>query len=220
MAIILHIDSAVATASICLAENEKVLGSEMNTLIKEHSSWLHPSIQNIFRKAGKNIHDTDAVAVTVGPGSYTGLRVGLSAAKGLCFSLGVPLISINSLELIASSVLPSDAEFIVPVIDARRMEVFTAVYARDLRELEPPQAMVVDGQSFSRFLQNGKVLFVGNAAPKLRNVLVNPNALFSEWMPSADDMTLLASARYRSKIFSDLAYTEPLYVKEFYQSRH
>ncbi|RYY59302.1 MAG: tRNA (adenosine(37)-N6)-threonylcarbamoyltransferase complex dimerization subunit type 1 TsaB [Chitinophagaceae bacterium] len=220
MAIILHIDTAVETASICLAENNVLAGFEMNEVQKEHSSWLHPAIRRIFEMAGKSPADLDAVAVTVGPGSYTGLRVGLSAAKGLCFSLGKPLISINTLELMASDARTEGADFIIPVIDARRMEVFTAVYDHTLLELEKPSALILDENSYGYFLNKGKILFTGNAVNKVRKIIRHDNVLYHEQMPTAKSMTSLALDRFISMDFSDVAYLEPMYVKEFHEAKH
>ncbi|MET0635976.1 MAG: tRNA (adenosine(37)-N6)-threonylcarbamoyltransferase complex dimerization subunit type 1 TsaB [Chitinophagaceae bacterium] len=222
MAIILHIDTAVETASVCLAENEAVIGFELNEIQKEHSSWLHPAINRIFEYAGKKISDTNAVAVTTGPGSYTGLRVGMAAAKGICFSLGLPLIGINTLELMAGNVITSErsADFIVPVIDARRMEVFTAVFDKTLKEVEKPHALIIDENSFPELLGKGSVIFTGNAVQKLKKVIRHDNVLFIDGMPTAKAMTAPAFRRFRKNDFNDIAYTEPLYVKEFYQARH
>lgn len=218
MAIILHIDTAVDTASICLAENEAIIGFEDNEIQKEHSSWLHPAIHRIVERSGKSPMDIDAIAVTIGPGSYTGLRVGLSAAKGLCFSLGKPLIGISTLELMAGSAEATDADFIIPVIDARRMEVFTAVYSANLNELVKPGALILDDQSYITFLEQGKILFTGNAVAKVRKIIRHDNVLYDQRMPTSKSMTSLSSTRFEKKDFNDLAYLEPLYVKEFYQA--
>lgn len=220
MAIILHIDTAVDTASICLAENNVTEGFEMNEVQKEHSSWLHPAIHRILSQSGRKPADLDAVAVTVGPGSYTGLRVGLSAAKGLCFSLGKPLIAINTPELIAAHLDVRDADFIVPVIDARRMEVFTAVYDRELNELEKPSALILEENSYSSWAGRGKILFAGNAAQKVMKIIRHDNVLYHDGMPTSKAMTSLSSDRFEKRQFSDLAYIEPLYVKEFYEAKH
>ncbi|RYY55484.1 MAG: tRNA (adenosine(37)-N6)-threonylcarbamoyltransferase complex dimerization subunit type 1 TsaB [Chitinophagaceae bacterium] len=218
MAIILHIDTAVETASICLADNDVIKGYEENGIQKEHSSWLHPSINNIFNKAGIHPIDIDAVSVTIGPGSYTGLRVGLSAAKGLCFSLDKPLISINTLELMANDVKATTDGFIIPVIDARRMEVFTAVYDHKLMELEKPGALILDEHSYRQFLGKGKVVFTGNAVHKVEKLVGQANAEYRNVMPTARSMVSLAAERQARGEFCDIAYLEPLYVKEFYQA--
>jgi tRNA threonylcarbamoyladenosine biosynthesis protein TsaB len=222
MAIILHIDTAVESASVCLAEDKEITGFESNSIQKEHSSWLHPAIDRLFKSAGRKLSNADAVAVTIGPGSYTGLRVGMAAAKGLCFSLGLPLIGINTLELMARDLTTKDlsAQFIIPVIDARRMEVFTAVYDHELREIRPPHALIITANSYDEFSGKGSVIFTGNAVAKLKQVIRHDNVLFNDGMPDARSMAGLASERFEEKVFSDVAYTEPLYVKEFYQAGH
>ena len=219
MAIILHIDTAVENASICLATEEEILGFDRNDDPRGHSSWLHQAILDTCQKARITLNDLDAVAVTIGPGSYTGLRVGLSAAKGICFSLGKPLIAINTLELIASGVNEPTAKYICPMIDARRMEVFTALYSIKLEQVMAPGALVLDEGSFSERLEEGRVVFAGNGAVKFRKIISHPNAVFTDGMPSADKMRTLAFDAFRHKKFSDVAYTEPLYVKEFYNNK-
>ena len=220
MAIILHIDTAVETASICLTDSGNILGYKANTLPKEHSSWLHSAIKTIYDESERSLGDTQAIAVTVGPGSYTGLRVGLSAAKGLCFSLGIPLISIGTLELIACSANNLDVDFIVPVIDARRMEIFTALYSSAMSEIEKPHALIVDENSFSGLASQGSILITGNAVTKMKGVLGNEGIVYVEQMPDARSMITLAEERFKARQFSDMAYIEPMYVKEFYQSNH
>lgn len=222
MAIILHIDTAVESASVCLAEDNEVKGFESNLIQKEHSSWLHPAIDRLYRSADMKLSNTHAIAVTIGPGSYTGLRVGMAAAKGLCFSLGLPLIGINTLELMARDLKAKNlsAEYVIPVIDARRMEVFTAVYDHELREVRAPYALIVNEHSYDEFSGRGSVIFTGNAVGKLKQVIRHDNVLFNDGMPDARSMTGMASQRFEERAFSDVAYTEPLYVKEFYQAGH
>ena len=221
MALILQIDTAVEGASVCLANNRTPLVPALANRKKDQPGWLHESIRQLVDDAGLRMNNLEAVAVTIGPGSYTGLRVGLSAAKGLCFALNIPLIAINTLEVMAfASKEEGSAEMFCPMIDARRMEVFTAVYDHDLKEIIAPCAMILNGTNFDQLLADNKVVFSGNGHLKLKAVLSHPNARFSEVDTSAENMAQLAAQYYGEKRFADLAYTEPFYVKEFYSPAH
>ncbi|HKO79379.1 MAG TPA: tRNA (adenosine(37)-N6)-threonylcarbamoyltransferase complex dimerization subunit type 1 TsaB, partial [Chitinophagaceae bacterium] len=169
MAIILNIDTAVESASICLAKGARPLQFAINGNQRDHASWLHVAIQKIIAGTGTSLKDIEAVAVTIGPGSYTGLRVGLSTAKGLCFALNIPLIAINTLEMMAYAVEKDEADFVCPLIDARRMEVFMAVYDKKMEEIVKPVAMIIEPGSFDSLLASGKILFSGNGSKKLQN---------------------------------------------------
>jgi tRNA threonylcarbamoyladenosine biosynthesis protein TsaB len=216
MAIILNIDTAVDTASVCLARDSRSLQFSLNDVQRDHAAWLHPAILRVTRDAGLNISDLDAVAVTIGPGSYTGLRVGLSTAKGLCFSLGIPLIAINTLKMMAYAAKEYDTDLLCPMIDARRMEVFTAVYDKNLTEIIEPAAMILNPASFESLLDSKRIVFSGNGAEKLKSVIDHRNAFFSSTVASAADMAYLSEQQFLGKEFADLAYTEPLYLKEFH----
>jgi len=167
MSLILNIDTALDTASVCLSKDGNVLQFSSSENQKDHASWLHSEIAGLLQKSGKTIKDLDAVAVSVGPGSYTGLRVGLAAAKGFCYALDIPLITINTLKIIALAVKDEAIDIICTLIDARRMEIFTAVYDKDLREKISPHAMLVDENSFASVLSSGKILFCDNGAKNL-----------------------------------------------------
>lgn len=216
MAILLHIDTAVDTASVCLSNDENPIKLAVNDNQKDHAAWLHSTIQRLLQEAGMAIKDLDAVAVSIGPGSYTGLRVGLSAAKGLCYALGIPLITPGTLEIMANAVKNKDADLICPLIDARRMEVFTAIYDKSLVEVKKPYAMIINESSFLDVLSSNRVIFCGNGRKKLQTVLSDDNAIFSTDIATAADMCPLSSRYFREKKFSDVAYTEPLYIKEFF----
>jgi tRNA threonylcarbamoyladenosine biosynthesis protein TsaB len=216
MNLILNIDTALDTASVCLSEDGKVLQLSFSENQKDHASWLHVEIAGLLQKSGNRIRDLNAVAVSIGPGSYTGLRVGLAAAKGFCYALDIPLITINSLKIIAFAVKDEAIDIICPLIDARRMEVFTAVYDKDLREKISPHAMVADEKNFTSFLLSGKVLFCGNGVKKLKSLISNSNALFSNIIADASHLAQLSINNYNNKEFTELAYAEPLYIKEFY----
>lgn len=217
MALILHIDTAVEGASVCLGRDGWLIPPALNNRQKDQPGWLHNSIRQLLSDRGLKMKELEAVAVTIGPGSYTGLRVGLSAAKGLCFALGIPLITINTLKVIALSINTEDPETLIcPMIDARRMEVFTAVYDHQLNEVLAPCAMILDGANFSGYLGNRKMIFGGNGSSKQQKVLSHSSASFSSAGYTAADMVSLADRSFRKGEFADLAYTEPLYVKEFY----
>lgn len=216
MAIILNIDTAIETASVCLAKDGECLQFSQNTNQKEHSGWLHIAIQKACTDAGIHLKNIDAVSVTIGPGSYTGLRVGLSAAKGLCFALNIPLISINTLLLMAAAVKTDQDVLRCPLIDARRMEVFTAVYDAALTEVMTPCALVLDSTSFDFLLKKNKIIFFGNGSEKLKKIVTNTSAQFVELSTTAADMAILAEKKFAKAEFSDLAYIEPVYLKEFF----
>jgi tRNA threonylcarbamoyladenosine biosynthesis protein TsaB len=216
MAIILNIDTAAETASVCLSRDAEVIKLAINDNQKDHAAWLHPAIREMIKEAGVHIHELDAVAVSIGPGSYTGLRVGLSAAKGLCYALNIPLIAIGTLELMASRVNKEAADLLCPLIDARRMEVFMAVYDRSMQEIIKPCAMILDESSFANLLSSQKVCFCGSGSKKLQKILDHDHALFSNNTANAADMTPLACQFFLEKSFADTAYTVPLYIKEFY----
>lgn len=216
MALILNIDSSVEVASVCLSKDGTALLLKKNELQKDHAAWMHNAIKQMMIEAGHELSAIDAVAVTIGPGSYTGLRVGLSAAKGFCYALDKPLITVNTLFVMASALKNEPADLICPMIDARRMEVFTAVYKKDLNEMKPPMAMIIDENSFKEELQSTTICFSGNGSNKLKRILDSPNATFSDETFDASVLAALAEPLYNNKQFANLAYTEPLYLKEFY----
>jgi tRNA threonylcarbamoyladenosine biosynthesis protein TsaB len=218
MALILNIDTALDTASVCLAQDDLILHQAKNENQKDHATWLHTAIADLLQKEGLTPKDLEAIAVSIGPGSYTGLRVGLASAKGLCYALKIPLITVNTLKLIAFTAQKEaeTADFICSMIDARRMEVFTALYDKELIEKEPPSAMLIDESSFSELLRNKKIIFCGNGSKKLQKIISNSNATFSEIVAGASDLAHLSYNCFRNTEFADLAYTDPLYIKEFY----
>lgn len=216
MAALLHIDTAVDTASVCLTRENGLLQLATNSHQKDHASWLHPAIQQIMAGAGVQMHDLEAVAITIGPGSYTGLRVGLAAAKGLCFGLGIPLIAVNTLEMMAQATRDETGDLLCPLIDARRMEVFMAVYDKNMEPVVPPAAMIVRADSFDRLLASHKIIFSGNGSGKIKQFIDHPNAVFSTRTATAADLVALSEKHFREKRFADIAYTEPVYLKEFY----
>lgn len=218
MSLILNIDTAIDKASVCLAKEEEVIGLMMNDDPRDHAAWLHPAIVELLQKNDCPVTKLDAIAVSIGPGSYTGLRVGLSAAKGFCYALNIPLITVNTLEMIAFAVKEEAAgvDLICPMIDARRMEVFTAQYDKTLKEKVSPHAMILDERSLAAILSTNRVLFCGNGSNKARSFLSDPHAFFTITESNASHLAFLSVNRFRKKEFAELAYTEPLYLKEFY----
>ena len=216
MTLVLNIDSSSETASVCLSKDGAALLLKKNELQNDHAAWMHVAIKQMMDEAGVELSSVDAVSVTIGPGSYTGLRVGLSAAKGFCYALDKPLITVNTLLVMASVLKNEPADLLCPMIDARRMEVFTAIYTKDLAEMKPPMALIIDENSFSEELRSNTICFSGSGSKKLKTILKNSNASFSNETFDASDLAVLAEPLYQKKQFADLAYTEPLYLKEFY----
>lgn len=224
MALLLNIDTATEHASVCLSKDGEVLGMIESTEQKNHASFVQPAIQELMSGAGFSLKQLNAVAVTAGPGSYTGLRVGMASAKGICYALDKPLILVNTLEVMAQAVVSREPLFTIdfllcPLIDARRMEVFTAVYDSHLHEIKSPHALIVDENSFAYHLQTKKLLFSGSGHAKLKEMLNIPAAVFSNIQHNAGDLATRALKAYLSGHFADLAYSEPLYVKEFFNPK-
>ena len=216
MSYILNIDTAVTTASVCVSRENDIAAFLINPSQKDHAAWLHPAISQAVSAAGISLHQLVAIAISAGPGSYTGLRVGMSAAKGLCYALQKPLITINTLQMMAAAVDSTEIPLLCPMIDARRMEVFTAIYDTSLTQIMVPTNMIVTESSFSDVLQSSPVLFFGNGSEKFSTIVQHPNARFKDIEATAKHMTALALHRFVQKDFDDLAYTEPFYGKEFY----
>lgn len=218
MAFILNINTAVSPASVCMAQDIQVLSFAQSTNQKEHAAWLHPAVKQVITDGGLGLRDIGAIAVTRGPGSYTGLRIGLSAAKGLGFALNIPLIAINFLEVMAHAVKTEEADFICPVIDARRMEVYMAVYDMNMETIMAPCALIVEPDSFYSLQARGKIVFVGNGSEKIKRTIADSNVRFSNRVVSSMDMIELSANSFKEKRFTDAAYIEPLYIKEFYSA--
>jgi tRNA threonylcarbamoyladenosine biosynthesis protein TsaB len=218
MALILNIDTSTEKASICLSAKGEPLFRSENHEQKEHASWLHQAIADMMLEAGFKMHDLQAIAVTAGPGSYTGLRVRMAAAKGFCYALGIPLITENTLKMMALAAISQapGTGLYCPMIDARRMEVFTALFSRDLVELMPPTAMVIDENSFSQTLSDHQVSFFGGGSNKCKPLLIAPSAAFIEINSHAGYLGILSFSRYLQQEFTDVVYSEPVYTKEFY----
>jgi len=221
MPLILNIDTATEKAGVCLSKDGQVLGMETNPNQKDHAGFIQPAVQRVMSSVNIPLSSVDAIAVSNGPGSYTGLRVGLSTAKGLCYALHKPLILINTLQVIATAAIEALKEssadhLFCPMIDARRMEVFTAVYDNQLQEVMAPTAMILDADSFSAHLRQNKIVFNGSGAAKLEGTIENANAVFSNAHYDVSHMITTAEKMVQSALFADIAYSEPFYIKEFF----
>jgi tRNA threonylcarbamoyladenosine biosynthesis protein TsaB len=218
MALILNIDTSMETAGVCLSKEGSTLALAENNRQKDHSSWLHPAILQLLEETGYRVEDLQAVAITAGPGSYTGLRVGMAAAKGLCYAMGIPLITENTLKVMAFAAREQHLgdDLLCPMIDARRLEVFTAVYQHDLTSLLPATAMIIDENSFSEYLLNRQVSFFGDGSYKCKPLIAAPNAAFADLSFHVGYLGILSFLRYLHCEFTAVAYCEPVYTKEFY----
>jgi tRNA threonylcarbamoyladenosine biosynthesis protein TsaB len=223
MSLILNIDTAVNSATISIASDGHILGEAFNIEQKDQGAFIQPAIASIIKNTGIKLTDLNAVAVVAGPGSYTGLRVGMASAKGLCYALSKPLITIGTLELLAYQTInqldinQNDLPTLFcPMVDARRMEVFTAVFDKDLNTILTPCAIVIDENSFANLLLNNKIIFSGNGSEKWKKISRQKNAHFFQPKNKTLYMNELSFKKCRKKDFSELAYTEPMYIKEFY----
>ena len=222
MANILNIETSTDVCSVALTSEGQVLDHRENYEGQTHATLLSQYVKDMLDYARSREMKLDAIAVSIGPGSYTGLRIGLSEAKGLAFGLGVPLIGINTLKLMTVSTMfnhffEDEKVLFVPMIDARRMEVYTAAYTSALHAVVETQAMILDEQSFEAQLKQGYTLvLMGNGSDKAREVLTHEGVRFIEGIkPVAVDMLALAEKAYRENDFIDVAYSTPLYLKEF-----
>jgi tRNA threonylcarbamoyladenosine biosynthesis protein TsaB len=221
---ILQIDTALETAIVSLAFKGNLVAETCNLSQKDHASFLQPAIALLVKEAGITLSQIDAVAVVEGPGSYTGLRVGMASAKGLCYALNKPLITISTLMLLAATAKSDIIDFnteqlICPMIDARRMEVFTAVYDADLTIILPPCAMELNKFSFVKLMLNKKIYFTGNGVAKWATTCENGNAEFVNIDRNRLIMSELAWVKFSIKSFSNVAYTEPSYLKDFFSTK-
>lgn len=214
MAIVLCIETATTNCSVTLSVNGSVIAYREDPDNKySHAEQLHVFIKEVLEEAKIDQSHLDAVAVSKGPGSYTGLRIGVSAAKGLCYALDLPLIAVPTLEVLASKI--EGATTVVPMLDARRMEVYAAVYAEG-KEIRNTRAEILNETSFVEYLSAGKTIFIGSGVEKFKTSCHHTNAEFIIGeLPSAKQMAVLAEKKYNDKTFEDVAYFEPYYLKDF-----
>lgn len=220
MSRIILIETSTSLCSTALVEDGKVVCERISDEPRAHASKTALFVSEMLSEKGLKVSDCDAVAVSKGPGSYTGLRVGVSTAKGLCFGAGIPMISVGTLDTLVwqaldGNMLPEDCRYIIPMIDARRMEVYTGIFTPDGKQISPTVAQIIDADSFKDQLAEGPVLFIGDGADKCKDTLTSPNARFIQCCPKAASMMYPALEALEAKQFEDVAYFEPFYLKEF-----
>ena len=212
---ILLIETSTALCSVALAQDGAITSYRESSAPKAHASLTAVFIQEMLAERSLTLADCDAICVSQGPGSYTGLRVGVSTAKALCFGSGKPLLAVGTLDtLVAQAAEIGNLKYIIPMIDARRMEVYTAVFENGVQITET-SPMIIDETSFEEYLEQGPCLFIGDGAGKCADVIKHPNAQFCQCWPKASAMLEPAMAAYKEKRFEDVAYFEPFYLKEF-----
>ncbi|HEY0059054.1 MAG TPA: tRNA (adenosine(37)-N6)-threonylcarbamoyltransferase complex dimerization subunit type 1 TsaB [Flavisolibacter sp.] len=216
MSYILNIDTAIEAASVCLSLNGETVAFLENGVQRDSASWLQPAIQHILKQHSLKLEELDAVAISEGPGSYTGLRVGMATAKGLCYAAKIPLILVSTFQMMTRAVSDIEADLFCPMIDARRMEVYTVLYDREGGEKLPPQNLILEKTAFSELLESCKILFFGNGSVKLRGLIENPNAVFSDRTANAKHLVPISTQKLKAHLFADLAYCEPNYGKAFF----
>lgn len=216
MALILSIETATTNCSVALSKDGKTIAlKEDYDNNYSHAERLHVYIDEVLKEAKVNPADLDAVAISKGPGSYTGLRIGVSAAKGLCFALNKPLISVSTLESLAHQVTIEHG-VIVSMLDARRMEVYAAVFDSSFKLIRDIESQILDENSFKDYLEKGKVYFIGSGVEKTKKIIDHPNVIFIEHkLPSASEMGSLAFNKFKINDTEDVAYFEPYYLKDF-----
>lgn len=219
MAFILCIETATEVCSVALFNNNELLVLNEINEGNMHASALTGLIEKTLKEAELTFNQLDAICVSKGPGSYTGLRVGVSTAKGLCFGLNIPLLAVNTLQSMAGVYMhqnPNNAQAICAVIDARRMEVYAAIYNSNLEEINPTQAIVIEEYSFEEQLNQGQIIFIGNGAAKCKSTITHANAVFVEEITcSALGLGKPAYQMFLENKFEDTAYFEPFYLKDF-----
>ena len=216
MSIILNIETTTKNCSVSIAEKGEILAiKELNNGNYSHAEVLHPFILDVLKEANLTSDKIDAVAVSKGPGSYTGLRIGVSAAKGLCFALDKPLISIDTLTSLSFSITIEEG-IIVPMLDARRLEVYASVFNEKHQKIREIKAEIIDENSFCEYLERSKVYFLGDGSQKCKEIITHKNAIFIDAkFPSAQEMAKLSYEKYKISDIENVAYFEPFYLKDF-----
>ncbi len=217
MAYILCIETSTTNCSVALAKKKEIICIEedYNTSYS-HAERLHNFIDKVMSEAGISLKDLMAVAVSKGPGSYTGLRIGVSAAKGLCYALDIPLIAIPTLQSLALQIDLENEAYVVPMIDARRMEVYSAVFSSKNKQIRDTEAEILTENSFREYLEKKNVYFIGNGVEKFSTICISSSATFvKNKLPSAREMVILSYSKYLNKEFEDVGYFEPYYLKDF-----
>lgn len=216
MGMIINLETATTNCSVSIARNgEVIVLKEDNSPNYSHSEQLHIFIQEALKEASLSFKDISAIAVSKGPGSYTGLRIGVSAAKGLCFSLDLPLISVPTLESLAQQGRDKKFDFIIPLLDARRMEVYSTVFDADGNNIRETRAEIIQEESFLEYAQKGKVLLIGDGAEKCKALLEHPNFSYESALPTAKELGMISYKKFKASEFENVAYFEPYYLKDF-----
>ncbi len=223
MALFLLLETSSEVCSVALAKDEQLICIRESREKKSHAAWLTVFIDEVFKEQGITASDLDAVVVSKGPGSYTGLRIGVSTAKGLCYASDKPLIAINTLDALASGIKKEklneaqDDYFLCPLIDARRMEVYSAIFDKNLQKVQEVKAQVIDDNSYGEFRDTDQPFYIfGDGAAKVAEVLKGGNVNYiSEIVPSARYLIEPAIRKYQKRLFEDVAYFEPYYLKDF-----
>ena len=217
---LLCIETSGKNCSVALFEGLQLVSiREVHTEQFSHSENLHVFIEQVLKESNLQPKAIKAIAISAGPGSYTGLRIGVATAKGLCYGWDIPLIALPTLRILAEQVSYefTDIEYIIPMIDARRMEVFTSVYSHDFSPILGERAEILTESTFDTYLNKGKTIFLGDGITKFQAICKHENAYFLEnKFPSAKQMGRLALEKYQAQAFEDIAYFEPFYLKEFY----
>ena len=217
---LLCIETSGKNCSVALFEGLQLVSiREVHTEQFSHSENLHVFIEQVLKESNLQPKAIKAIAISAGPGSYTGLRIGVATAKGLCYGWDIPLIALPTLRILAEQVSSqfTDIEYIIPMIDARRMEVFTAVYSHDFSPILEERAEILTESTFDTYLNKGKTIFLGDGITKFQAICKHKNAYFWEnKFPSAKQMGRLALEKYQAQAFEDIAYFEPFYLKEVY----
>lgn len=223
---ILHIETATNICAVALSEGENLIFEKMSNEDKSHGKLLTVFIEELFTETNIKPSEIDAVSVSKGPGSYTGLRIGVSVAKGFAYGRNIPVIGIHTLKSLAAGALnnkliskyieKNPESLLCPMLDARRMEVYYGIYTARLDNIEPISAKIIDENSFTEHLNSQKIVFFGNGSDKTRSILHHSNALFVEGIEAtAKNMIKLAVEAWEKKDFEDTAYFEPFYLKDF-----
>jgi tRNA threonylcarbamoyladenosine biosynthesis protein TsaB len=223
MALLLCIDTSTTHASVALAKDGAVIAIRTNQNQKDHASFLQPAIHALLHENNQSLKNLEAIAITSGPGSYTGLRVGFASAKGLAYALDIPLIGIETTLAMSAAALSfvgnEESGFLCPMIDARRMEVFTAIYSPSLETVSPVSAHILTADSFAAPLADSRIFFFGDGSPKWQTICASSNAVFINVQWNAGNMAELGESCYRQKRFISLAYSIPVYGKDFYSTQ-
>lgn len=217
--LILLLETATSSCSVALTENGKIIAVKEANEQNIHASHITLFIEELMKSTGKKYSDLKAVAVSKGPGSYTGLRIGVSTAKGLCYALDIPLLGIDTIEAMAYGLLSQqdiqESDLIIPMIDARRMEVYTGIFQKNLKVIEPVNAKIVDEFSFDQFAGQNLILF-GDGSGKFKELFSAKNKMsFIDFTNSAADLNELAWRKFRNNEIENVAYFEPFYLKDF-----